>query len=135
MRANLHIISNICKEKYRNLYHFVILLIFVYSVLNQLYLINVLFFVTIAAFQYTMSLVHHIEYGIHRLVVGNTFRVVTLHDTSQFIRCFYRFLFHHLVVLDNVEYDFRCYHAQTVHLLICKKLIRDFDNPLFADLF
>ena len=74
---------------------------------NQFDIVLLLFFLAIVAFQQSFFFVSHVEPGLHRFVVGDTFRIVALHDTFQFIGHDNLLLFHHLVIADDVQLHVR----------------------------
>ena len=81
------------------------------------------------AFQDAIILIYHMKDGAHRFIVGNTFRIGTFHDATKLIRHFYLFLFHYLVIADNVQFDVRCHYRNTVDLFVTKEFICNFDDP------
>ena len=100
--------------------------------LEDCYLFTSLFFFAIMAFHDAIILIYHMKDGAHRFIVGNTFRIGTFHDATKLIRHFYLFLFHYLVIADNVQFDVRCYYRNTVDLFVTKEFICNFDDPFFA---
>lgn len=71
---------------------------------QQFHVVNLLLHVTIVASQHPVGLVNDMEYSLHRLVVGDAFRVLAFHNAAKFIGDFNGLLLHHLIVLYDVKY-------------------------------
>ena len=82
----------------------------------------------------TESLIYGVEEGLHRLVVGDTLRVVALDDAPERIWSLYGLLLHDLIVLDDTQSDVRSHHREAVDFLIGKVLVGNLDDALLADL-
>ena len=78
--------------------------------LQKFDVILLLLFFAVMALQQAFFLVDDVEPCLHRLVVGDTFRVVAFHDTFQLVRHFHFFLFYDFIVADDVQFDFRSNH-------------------------
>jgi hypothetical protein len=59
------------------------------------------------AFADATFLVYDMENGFHRLIVCNTDRVLAFYDSCQFIWGVNGLLLHNLIIVDDVEDDFR----------------------------
>ena len=97
-----------------------------------MYIVNVLLFVAIMAFQCGLRLVYDVEYGLHGFVVRDALWIVALHDTSYFIWCFYRLLFNHFVVLDDIENDFGRNNGKLRYFDRREIFVFHFDNTFLA---
>ena len=102
-------------------------------VFTKLYVVNILFFIAVVAFQDSFLLVDDVEDGLHGLVVGDALGVVALHDAAQFVGSLDGFLFHHLVVADDVEHDFGCHNAEPRDFFLGKELVCNLDDALASD--
>ena len=60
--------------------------------------------VAVVAFQNAFRLVHYMEYGRHRLVVGDALGIVATHNTAQLVGGAYSLLLHHFIVVDDVQH-------------------------------
>ena len=52
----------------------------------------------------------YVKKCLHRLVIGNTLRVVALHYASNLFWRHNGFLLYHLIVADDIENDIRSYN-------------------------
>ena len=73
-----------------------------WSVLAEFYLCDVLLLVAVVAFHDTFFFVYEVEYCRHRLVVGDAFWIVALHDAFELVRGFNHLLLYYFVVLNDV---------------------------------
>lgn len=94
---------------------------------TSFHFIYVLFHLTVVTGQ---DAVRHMEMGEHGLVIRDTLGIVALHDTPYLIRGAYRFLLHHLEVMDDVQHDVRGDDGQTGYLLIRKPFVLHLDKSL-----
>ena len=69
--------------------------------LAQLYILNILLFVTVVTTHYAVELIYHGEVCVHWLIVGYALRIVTLHYAVELIRNLNGFLLYNLIVLDD----------------------------------
>ena len=78
--------------------------------LAEFHLAHLLFHVAVVALADAAVFINDVEDGLHGFVVGNANGVVALHDAVQLIGCIYGFLFHNLIVANDVEHDLGCYN-------------------------
>ena len=98
--------------------------------LYQFYLINILFLLAVVACEDTVV---DVEVGRHRLVVGDAFGVVTLHDAAYLVGGLYGFLLDDFVVVYDVEDDLGGYDGESGDLIVSKELVADLDDALHAN--
>ena len=55
----------------------------------------------------TAKLINNSKVRVHRFVVGNTFRIVTLNDSMELVGRFNSLFFYNLIVFYDVEYNLR----------------------------
>lgn len=84
------------------------------------------------ALQQAFFLVDDVEPCLHRLVVGDTFRVVAFHDTFQLVRHFHFFLFYDFIVADDIQLDFGSNYRQAADFFFRKEAVGNFDDSLLA---
>ena len=80
-------------------------------------------------------LVDDVEDGSHWLVVGDAYGVVAFDDAMQFVGRLHGLFLYDLIVLDDVEHHLWSYYRQTGNLIIGEKLVANFDDTLYLDLF
>ena len=100
--------------------------------LQKFDVILLLFFFAVMALQQAFFLVDDVEPCLHRLVVGDTFRVVALHDASQLVRHFHFFLFYDFIVADDIQLDFGSNYRQAADFFFRKEAVGNFDDSLLA---
>ena len=98
-------------------------------------MVDVLLFVAIVAFHDTFFFVDDGKEGVHGLVVGDALGVVALDDAVDLIGCDDHFLFHHLVVFDDVEHHVGRDDRQSADFLVGKIFIGDLDDAFFSEPF
>ena len=91
-------------------------------------MVDVLLLVAVMATENTECLVNNIEDGCHRLIVGDAFRVVALHDAVQFIGGDDCLFLNHLVVMDDTQYDVGSHHRQTGNLIVGEIAVTHLDD-------
>ncbi len=72
--------------------------------------------------------------GSHRLVFGDTLRVVALYDALQCVRSLDGLLLYDFVVFDDTQSDVRRNDRESVDFLIGKILVGNLDDALLANL-
>ena len=102
--------------------------------LTKLNFAQLLLFVAVMAAYDTEYLIYGVEEGLHRLVVGDTLRVVALYDALERIWSLYGLLLYDFVVLDDTQTDVWSHHREAVDFLIGKVLVGNLDDALLADL-
>ena len=115
-----------------------ILLTFCYisieKLLAKLHFAQFLLLVAVVAAHDALHLVYGVEEGLHRLVVGDTLRVVALYDALQRIRSLDGLLLYDFVVFDDTQSDVRRNDRESVDFLIGKILVGNLDDALLANL-
>ena len=106
----------------------------VFITCTELYFAQLLLFVAVVATYDTEHLVYGMEEGLHRLVVGDTLRVVALYDALQRIRSLDGLLLYDFVVFDDTQSDVRRNDRESVDFLIGKILVGNLDDALLANL-
>lgn len=77
--------------------------------------------------------VEHLHFGRYRLVVGDTLRVGTFHYADDLLGELDIFLFHDLIIADEVEGDVRRDDGETIDDLVGEKFVGDLDDPFLAE--
>ncbi len=79
------------------------------SMLTKFYFVDILFLLAVVTSQ---NAVLNVEVGLHRLIVGNTLGVITLHPALNLRWCNPTALLNHLVVAYNAQYHDRCNYRE-----------------------
>ena len=72
--------------------------------LHKFYEFDVLFFVAVVAADGAELFVYYSEDCLHRLVVGDTLRIVAADNTLQFVWCLYHFLLYYLIPFYDAQH-------------------------------
>ena len=102
--------------------------------LAKLHLAQLLLFVAIMAANDAECLIYCVEDGSHRLIVGDTLRVVALYDALQCVRSLYGLLLYDFLVLDDTQSDVRSHHGEPVDFFVGEILVGHLDDALLANL-
>ena len=86
------------------------------------------------AFDSSCLLVDDVEARRHRFVVRDTFRIIALHETDQYVRKRNALLFYHFVIADNVQNHVRCDQGNAADFIFVEEFIGNLNHPFHAEL-
>ena len=99
--------------------------------LAQFHFVDIQLLLAVVTGQHTIL---NVEVGLHRLIVGNTLGVITLHNALDFRWCYHATNLNHLVVADDAQYHVRGNYREARHLVVGKSLIAHLDDAFRAHL-
>lgn len=76
--------------------------------------------------------VGNVEVGLHRFVVGDALRIVTLHDATNLTGCLDGLLLNDLIVADDAEDDVGGNDREARDLVVGEELVGHFDDTFAA---
>ena len=86
------------------------------------------------AFECAPLLVHHVEVGVHGLVVADALGVAAAYYAMQLVGDDHLFLLHHVEVVYDVEHHVGCHYREAAYLLVREVLVGHLDDALLSQL-
>ena len=77
--------------------------------------------------------IYSVEDSCHRLIVGDTLRIVAFYDAFECIRSLHGLFLHDFIVLDDTQTNVWSNYREAVNFLISEILVGNLDDSLFAD--
>ena len=105
------------------------------SVLFNHHLVFVSYFLAIFTFKVQWIFGNNMEISGYFLIVGNAFGVETFYNPNYLVRYFHHTFFHHLVILDDIQFCISGDQRYLVNFVVFKKQIGNFDDCLASHLF
>lgn len=87
----------------------------------------------VVALHYSLFFVN-VEYGVHRFVVGDTYRVGAFHYVGQCLGQYYVALLNYFEVAYDGEFHVGAYYCQSAEFVVCEELARYLDDAFLAAL-
>lgn len=89
----------------------------------------------VVALQQGFTLLDDPEFGCHRLVVGDAFRIAAFYDADEFLRQLQNHFLAHLVILDDVDLRGGGSDSDFVHLRLGEVFVSHLDDGLLSQTF